>query len=98
IIKSLPRDVGVIGRTGRHAVSRKEHLALRVISGDPSAISDRARRIRRSSFEFEASRITGNAKFARVIEYDGYSSFMANVVLVHANREIGRASCRGTGP
>lgn len=86
IIKSLPRDVGVIGRTGRHAVSRKEHLALRVISGDPSAISDRARRIRRSSFEFEASRITGNAKFARVIEYDGYSSFMANVVLGHANR------------
>lgn len=86
MVRSLPRDVGVIGRTGRHAVSRKEHLALRAISGDPSAISEQARRIRASSFQFEASRVTGNAEFDRVIEYDGYSSFMANVVLGYAKR------------
>lgn len=86
MIRSLPRDVGVIGRTGRHAVSRKEYLALRAISGDYSAISAEARRIRRQSFEFEASRVTGNAQFDKVIEYDGYSAFMANVVLGHANR------------
>lgn len=86
MVSSLPRDVGVIGRIGRHAVSRREHLALRAISGDSSAISDEARRIRRESFEFEASRVTGNVQFDRVIEYDGYSSFMANIVLGHASR------------
>lgn len=86
MIRSLPRDVGVIGRTGRHAVSRKEYLALRAISGDDSAISDEARRIRTQSFEFEASRVTGDAQFDKVIEYDGYSAFMANVVLGHTNR------------
>lgn len=86
MIRSLPRDVGVIGRTGRHAVSRKEYLALRAIAGDYSAISDEAKRIRRQSFEFEASRVTGDAQFDKVIEYDGYSAFMANVVLGHASR------------
>lgn len=86
MVKSLPRDVGVIGRIGRHSVSRKEHLALLAITGDPSAISDEARNIRRESFTFEASRVTGNARFDKVIEYDGYSSFMANVVLGHASR------------
>lgn len=86
MVRSLPQDVGVLGRIGRHAVSRKEHLALQVISNDHSAISDEARRIRKESFEFEASRVTGDAHFDTVIEYDGYSSFMANVVLGHAAR------------
>lgn len=86
MVRSLPPDIGVIGRIGRHAVSRKEHLALHAISGDSSAISDEARRIRREAFEFEASRVTGDAQFDEVIEYDGYSSFMANVVLGHAKR------------
>lgn len=86
MVRSLPHDVGVIGRIGRHAVSRKEFLALRAISDDSSAISDEARRIRRGAFEFEASRVTGGAQFDKVIEYDGYSSFMANIVLGHTNR------------
>lgn len=86
MLRSLPRDVGVIGRIGRHAVSRKEHLALQVIADDLSNISDDARRIRRESFEFEAARVTGDASFDKVIEYDGYSSFMANVALGHAER------------
>ncbi|MGM0698045.1 MAG: CDP-glycerol glycerophosphotransferase family protein [Actinomycetota bacterium] len=86
MVRSLPRDVGVIGRVGRHAVSRKEHLAIRALSQDSTLASAEAKRIRDDAFEFEASRVTGNAQFAKVIEYDGYSSFMANVVLGHANR------------
>lgn len=79
-------SANIIGRIGQIVRSPLEAHAHRTLQRDPEFVSQEVRQIDLDSFVFDSVRVTGHVQFDAVIEFDGYSEFMAKFVLGHRSR------------
>lgn len=83
----LPKAVRVVGRVGMQAKTMVEYHASVASAGIAGLPSSSLERTLDEMFDFEARRVLPVGGFSAVIEFDGYSEFMARLV-----RAIGKES------
>lgn len=84
-LKVLPAEAKVIGRVGpivKSAIEYHNSIIDRNRTKERSLLSEETHRL---MFEREANRIMPGSSFDAYIEFDGYSEFMADIMLALAN-------------
>ncbi|KUM41129.1 hypothetical protein AR539_00330 [Arthrobacter sp. EPSL27] len=79
--KSLPENVRTVGRVGRHVASVEERWIISTFNRLHSFSTEEQKQIYFNSYSREFRRLFGTAAFDVLVEFDGYSPFMASILL-----------------
>lgn len=79
--KSLPENARTVGRVGRQAASVEERWILSTFNRLHSFSTEEQRQIYLGAFRREFRRLFGISVFDALVEFDGYSPFMASILL-----------------
>ncbi|CAI3800247.1 CDP-glycerol glycerophosphotransferase family protein [Pseudarthrobacter sp. MM222] len=79
--KSLPENVRTVGRVGRQIASVEERWIMSAFKRSNTFSTDEQRQIYFNAFNREFRRLFGKSAFDALVEFDGYSPFMASILL-----------------
>ncbi|MGY2745987.1 CDP-glycerol glycerophosphotransferase family protein [Arthrobacter sp. UYCu723] len=79
--KSLPENVRTVGRVGRQISSVEERWIISTFNRLNSFSTDEQKQIYFNAFNREFRRLFGKSAFDALVEFDGYSPFMASILL-----------------
>jgi CDP-glycerol glycerophosphotransferase len=79
--KSLPENVRTVGRVGRQAASVEERWIVSTFNRWHSFSTEEQRQIYFGAFTREFRRLFGKSVIDALVEFDGYSPFMASILL-----------------
>jgi CDP-glycerol glycerophosphotransferase len=79
--KSLPDNVRTVGRVGRHAASVEERWIISHFNRAHSFSTEEQKQIYFNAYSREFRRLFGVSAFGALVEFDGYSPFMASIML-----------------
>lgn len=79
--KSLPESVRTVGRVGRQSASVEERWIISTFNRSNAFSADEKKRIYFNAYRREFRRLFGNSAFDALVEFDGYSPFMASILL-----------------
>ena len=79
--KSLPGNVRTVGRVGRHVASVEERWIISTFNRSNSFSTEEQKQIYFNAYSREFRRLFGKSAFDALVEFDGYSPFMASILL-----------------
>ncbi|MEV7638258.1 CDP-glycerol glycerophosphotransferase family protein [Pseudarthrobacter enclensis] len=79
--KSLPDSVRKVGRVGRHSASVEERWMIATFNRLHCFSTEEQKQIYFRAFQREYRRLFGITAFDTLVEFDGYSPFMASILL-----------------
>lgn len=79
--KSLPGNVRTVGRVGRHVASVEERWIISTFNRLNNFATEEQKQLYFQAYSREFRRLFGKSAFDALVEFDGYSPFMASILL-----------------